>query len=676
MKLLPRVLAILIAFGMTAARAGESGESSRLEGFARLLSPEVREAQSRLDVLAEKLAGLPALHRRSQGSRYGFHSGTIPDQDEEHWVQFDLGESYPIDGIVAMPSQIATIETAGEGYGFPLRFRIEVASHPDLSDAAIAVDRTTADVENPGVYPLILPVREVSGRYVRFTSTRHVPSTDGFFWALEELMVLSGNRNVAIDCAASASSQLELFPNWSLERINDGLCALGMPVTTESSQTNGYLSAPSDQPTAEKWLVVDLEKEYALEEIRLFAAGSEKDVNPKGFPRMAGRPLPRHLAVEIAAEAGFTDILWRREIAHEPFGYPWGSPVTMNCGGTRGRFVRVITRELWVRGKALHNFTLAELQVYVDNENVALGKPVTAKDAVERPESTRWAPEFVVDGFTSRHPLVELPEYLTLVERRSTLEREQTLLRARVDRKVRDLGRNTGLTAGGLGATAILGWGWMLLRRKAVRRHDGARLREQIARDLHDDIGSNLGGIVLLSEMGSRHRGLGEEAGADFAAIRTAAEETAEAMQDIVWLIQPEGPGLRELVVKMRQTADSIIGRLAVDVRVTVDPPEIPRRDLSLLFRRHFFLAYKEALTNVRKHAKAKQVSVRIETSTRHLSFTVRDDGTGFDANTGSSTGHGLMNLRRRAEELKGTFRLETRPGHGTSVSFTAPLRS
>jgi signal transduction histidine kinase len=675
MRRVPGTAAILLAFGMTAAaRADESDRAGAMERIARIFSREVREARPRLDALTEELEKLPALHRGSLGSRYGYHSGTISDQDDAQWVQFDLGRRCAIDTIVAMPAHIATIETAGDGYGFPLRFVVEVADDPAMTNAVLAVDRSMADVENPGRYPLVLPTGTVAGRYVRFTSTRHVPSNEGFFWALEELMVLSGNRNVAVGCEVLASSQLELFPNWALERINDGLSALGMPVTAESSPTNGYLSVSSEQATAEKWLMVDLGRECAIDEIRLLPAGSEKDVTPKGFPRMAGRAFPKSLVVEIADAPGFEDILWRREIAMEPLGYPWSSPVTMPCGGCSGRFIRVATRELWERGKDLHNFALAELQAYSGNENVALGKPVTTKDAADRPDSTRWKPEFAVDGFTSRHPLVEVPEHLELIGRRAALEREQTTLRAQRDRKVRQTATILSAGGGGLGAVALFGWAWMLVRRKAVRSRDVARLREQIARDLHDDIGSNLGGIVLLSEMGSRHRGIDDEARGDFAAIKKAAEETAESMQDIVWLIQPGSLGLRELVVKLRKSVEMIIGTLAV--RVVVDPPDFRNRDLSLVFRRHFFFAFKETLNNVRKHAAATRVEVAIEITLSDLAFTVRDNGKGFDSEADSGCGHGLNNLRRRAERLKGIYRLESEPGRGTSVSFKAPLNS
>ena len=638
-----------------------------MDRLARLCSREVREADLRLGQLADELKGLPPLLNGPQGARYGFHSGTIADQNDPQWVQLDLGKRYPLDGFVAVPAHVATIETQGEGYGFPHRFKIEVADNVEMKDAVVVVDRTEEDVENPGRYPLVFRPAVVAGRCVRFTSTKHVSSDEGFFWAMEELMVLSGNRNVAAGCLASASSNLDLFPNWSVARVVDSQGTLGVPVTTEPSPTDGYLSAPSDQSKSPKWLMVDLAREFEIDEIRLIGVESDD------YEVVGGRGFPKDMVVELALDPGFEKRVWQMRNGPNFLGHPWGSPVVMPCGGRTARYIRLTTRELWARGK-LHSFAVAELQAYAGGNNVALGKQVSVKDAADKPGSTRWAPQFVVDGYTSRHRLIELPEYLGLIERRRKLVREQAMLEARRDRKVRLVATILGDGGGGLGGVALLGWGWMLVRQRAVRRRDVARLREQIARDLHDDIGSNLGGIVLLSEIGSLHRGLDEESRNDFKAIKEAAEQTSEAMQDIVWLIQTGNMGLRELVLKMRHSVGMILGNLAVSV--VIEPPEFRSRQLSLLFRRHLLFAFKETLNNVRRHATATRVEVRIEITPSHLAFTVRDDGTGFDPQAVTESGHGLRNLQRRAERMKGTYRLESLPGKGTTTFFKAPLKS
>ena len=95
-----------------------------------------------------------------------------------------------------------------------------------------------------------------------------------------------------------------------------------------------------------------------------------------------------------------------------------------------------------------------------------------------------------------------------------------------------------------------------------------------------------------------------------------------------------------------------------------------------LFFRRHVFFALKEALNNVRQHAGATTVEVRIAIDDRDLSFDVRDDGSGFDPQKIVAPGNGLKNLRQRADRLKGTCRVESTPGEGTRIVFTSPLNS
>jgi len=661
------VLVVGAAGDLVAQAPDHQGVGERL---ARLFSWEVRDTERRLEQLAGDLDSLPSLRNGPSGSRYGFHSGTIFDQLEENWVQIDLGTSCPIDCIVAMPVHIPTIETSGEGYGFPLRFKIEVAENAGMEDAVLVVDRTAADVPNPGRYPMVFRLAGTAGRYVRFTTTKHAASKEGFMWAMEELMVLSGNRNVATWATftdVTASNQLVLYPNWALDRINDGQSTLGMPVTVEPSPTNGYLSAQSKQEMTGKWLVVDLGREFRIDEIRLLPAESDDD------EVVGGRGFPKKLAMELSTDPGFENVVWHVGNSSTVLGYPWGCAFVRQCEGKLARYLRVEAQILWARFDQ-HSFALAEVQAYAGDENVALGKPVRVMDATDRPGSERWAPEFVVDGYTSRRRLTEIPDYLELITRRGTLEKEQIVLRDRRDRKVRQVATNLTVGGGSLGAMALLGWAWMLTRQRTVRRRALAELREQIARDLHDDIGSNLGGIVLLSEMGSRHSGIDHQVRSDFEAIKKAAEETAESMQDIVWLIQPGSLGLQQLVVKLRKSVEMIVGTL--EVSVMVDPPEFRNRQLSLLFRRHVFFAFKEALNNIRRHSMATRVEVHIAISPTRLAFTIRDDGTGFDPQATGISGHGLTNLQRRARRLKGTCRLESAPGHGTTVFFDASLNS
>jgi signal transduction histidine kinase len=649
------------------AGAGARGESEERGGaaarLARVFSPEFRRIGQRLAVLNRELIELPALAPRPFASRYGFRSETLSDPDQAQWLQIDLEQRRTIDRIVAVPAHIPVLGERGAGFGFPRRFRIEVADDPGMKNSTIVVDRSARDVANPGRDPQDFRITPTAGRYVRFTSTRHFSIDGGFLWALEELIVLSGNQSLATWRPVESSSSLELFPNWSRSRSQDGQSALGLPVTTDPSPNRGYLSAVTYNPEEHKWLCVDLGSEHAIDEVRLVAVESDN------FQMIGEGSFPRGWAVELSNDPEFGEIAWSFESPKSNLvGYPGDCAVVIPVSGKRGRYLRLVTRALWGTDSQC-SYGLAEIQAYVGDQNVALGKPVTASDAA----GTGSTPAVTTDGFSSRHRLVELPEYLDLIGRRTHLERERNLLLARMDEITRATTWIMSYGGGSLGLLAVIGWGWMLVRQRTTRRQAMALLRDQIARDLHDDIGSNLGGIVLLSEIGSKHSP-DLQSRADFQSIKEAADEASASMHDIVWLIHREHFGLRDLVTKMRQSARMILGDK--EVIVDVEPAEFRDHRLSLLFRRHVFFAFKEALNNIRKHAGTCRTEVRIRLDASRLTFIVRDDGSGFDPSAAEVPGHGLSNLQRRAAKLKGTCLIESQPGRGSVVTFSTPLKS
>ena len=651
-------MAAMAMWGSAAARGAEA-----LETLARVLSPEMRRIEARAAAIGTELGNLPQLLPQPLGSRYGYRSGNIERQDDPQWVQLDLLKSEVIDRIVAMPVHIPTIGKRGAGYGFPLRFRIEIADDPEMRDAVTVVDRTDEDFENPGRYPVDFRLEPVKGRYVRFTSAKHFPAEEGFMWALEELIVLSGNRNPAIGKRVSSSSNYDRFPNWASVRILDGQSALGMPETTERSPTSGYLSAVADNPRVEKWLALDLGQEFPIDEIRLLPVESDR------FEHQGLKSFPRAYQIECATDREFSEVTWSYEAGtNNQIGYPGGCAVTLTPG-KKARFVRLKARELWSEGQRF-GYALSEIQVYSGNENVALGKHVVASDSSEE---VGWYPTAVVDGFTSRHRIIELPSYLDLIGRRGELERQADDLARQKEGKIRMAGAALAYGGGGFGLFLVVGWGWAVARQRIMREKAVAQLRDQIARDLHDDIGSNLGGIVLLSEIGNAHS-TDPQAREDFRVIKEAADQASASMRDIVWLIGRSSTGLRDQVAVMRQAVQLILGDR--EVSVSVDPEPFRDRGLGLLFRRHVLFAFKETLNNIRKHSRAAKVEVVIRLDASHLTFTARDNGVGFDPVTAEQSGHGLANLRRRAERLGGTVRIESVPGEGSLVTFSAPLKS
>ncbi len=655
------LLACVPAGGMARAERTDAGMVERLTGW---FSPEFRRDQRRLAAVNLELKSLPALVPQPFAWRYGFRSKTQLNPDVPQWLQIDLGGKRVIDRIVLVPAHIPPLGKQGAGYGFPLRFRIEVAMDADMRDAVTVVDQSAADFPNPGRYPADFRIPPVEGRHVRVTSTRHFPIDEGFIWALEELLVLSGNHSLATLRPVTTSSSLEMFPNWSAYRSQNGQSALGLPVTAEPSPTSGYLSATTDDPDELKWLHIDLGDEYRLDEVRLIP------IQPGRYETLGERSFPRAWAVELAEDPAFERVVWRDERGpHNLVGYPGDCAVFAVIDGARGRYLRILALKHWGTGDR-SGYGLAEIQAYSGDRNVALGRPVAASD--EADGGTRWSPAFVTNGFSSRHRLIEIPDHLDLIARRAVLERERDSLVRKHTRRVRATGLVLGYKGGSLGGATLAGLCLLLLRQRVMRRRAVSRLRGQIARDLHDDIGSNLGGIVLISEVGMRQQG-DPQVREDFRTIMEAAEGASQSMEEIIWLVEDGRDGLRDLIVRMRRSAGLILGE---NHRFLLEPEDFANRTVSLFFRRHFFFAFKETLHNARRHARASMVEVRVTVAGREVTFEVADDGIGFDAEGVAGKGHGLTNLRRRADRLGGACQIHSTPGKGTRVTFRADIKN
>jgi hypothetical protein len=190
-------------------------------------------------------------------------------------------------------------------------------------------------------------------------------------------------------------------------------------------------------------------------------------------------------------------------------------------------------------------------------------------------------------------------------------------------------------------------------------------LRLRIARDLHDEVGANLGSISLLAQM-MEHM----PTRTDATQVRGLAMQTMDTLRDIVWFIDPTHDRLSDLVVRMHETARTMLPTVEFNFDQTGD---FDSTDLSLAFRRNVLPLFKETLHNLLKHSHATQVEISVRRSDKEFQFRVHDNGTGFDPRQ-KKWGNGLKNMKRRAAEIGGRFELDSHNGGGTTVILTAPI--
>lgn len=219
-----------------------------------------------------------------------------------------------------------------------------------------------------------------------------------------------------------------------------------------------------------------------------------------------------------------------------------------------------------------------------------------------------------------------------------------------------------------LALAAAYGWHRSRLRRALALE----RLRTQIATDLHDDLGAGLAQIAILSEVARRSDLL--EARGVMSEVADTARALRSSMSDLVWAVDPRHDSLADLVRRMRQFATDTLAASGSELDF-VAPADGTAASIALApdRRRHLLYAFREAATNVARHASAQHVEVRIELTGARLRVVLRDDGRGFDPQA-AYEGQGLVNLRRRARELGSELVLESAPGRGTSLVLDVPL--
>lgn len=230
----------------------------------------------------------------------------------------------------------------------------------------------------------------------------------------------------------------------------------------------------------------------------------------------------------------------------------------------------------------------------------------------------------------------------------------------------------SGMAIAGIGLGSIRYVSWRRTQREITRLRQQNALeaeRARIARDIHDDLGATLAQISMLSQPGTTHNY--PEAVENLSMINRATREMTQAMDEIVWAVNPRNDRLDRLVTFIGSYAQEYL--TGIEFRCQY-PDAVPECPIPAASRHNLFLAFKEALANAARHSGCQTVEITMKVCQSVFSLSLVDDGHGFDPQAASRTGNGLMNMRRRMEALGGRFSLESSPGHGSRVVLEMPL--
>jgi len=217
-----------------------------------------------------------------------------------------------------------------------------------------------------------------------------------------------------------------------------------------------------------------------------------------------------------------------------------------------------------------------------------------------------------------------------------------------------------------------LGGIFFLYRIRIKRLLEVHRLREKVARDLHDDVGSTLTSINILSELA--RNGIDENSPMvrDYLdRIGKNSSQMMESMDEIVWSIKPDNDQLHKIAARLREYTANVLENQLINYTFDTDE-NIVQIKLDMEKRRNLFLIYKEVLNNLLKYASATEVNISIQYERNAIQLRIRDNGVGFDLNQ-CREGNGLYNIRARSEILGGKLEIISAPLKGTQILLTVP---
>jgi signal transduction histidine kinase len=206
------------------------------------------------------------------------------------------------------------------------------------------------------------------------------------------------------------------------------------------------------------------------------------------------------------------------------------------------------------------------------------------------------------------------------------------------------------------------------------KQSDLQRIRDDISRDLHDELGADLGSISVMSHVAMKQLRRGEIAAEEtITTIGETSRKVIARMREIIWSLHSAHDSVGNFSFRLKETTYALIEHHPIEVHFSISDDDLDMQ-IPNEYRRNLFLVFKEILHNIIRHAKARNVYINVFIENGQLNLVVKDDGVGFALDTVKVTGNGLINLQQRTDTFGGSLKIESQPEKGTSVTVLCPV--
>ncbi len=619
---------------------------------------ESKEIRTEIAQIEKELKKLPKTPINTSPWTLGYSTSHQKSLDSPVSIDIHFKQPSAIDLVALMPATFTDDSTEVKAFCFPLRFSIEQL-FPDGTTLMLA-NHLESDYHPPGIEPQLFSCANSSPCVgIRITITKRAPNPTWwqakFIATLSEVMVFSGEQNVALNAEVITDKSFDYGYVWSPQCLTDGF--------TLFSPVDHFLTNPERNFFAKQDaidLILDLGEHRIIDEFRLWPTVHSIQLN---FPSSSGIGYPQIIQLQLASKADFSDArtaYTQTELAMRP----GAGPSMHRIEPTGGRYVKLTLANgtpdfRYDRGPRI---MLSEIEFFENGRIISRDIPVKT-GLLQQP----FGLNRLTDGLSNEGYIIPLRQWVIDFRRRTELETRLSVLENRLykalQREEKQLERIFLVTAILILALAQLVW---IMRVVARRRL--ARMRDHISCDLHDGIGANVSSIAHTAELlGETLPDPSETQERLLTSLIQNARNTAHETKNFIRFIESEKQDY-DLTKQFDQIADQVLGTIPVSLSLdhmrsfnAMDPST----------KWNLLLFYKEALNNIIKHAKASKVEVSTSRSGRDLLLTISDNGRGIEDEVITCS-----HLKSRGRMLGGTVAIDSEQGMGTRIILRISSKS
>lgn len=647
-----------------------SAQAESLElTVARQFVDGFEQTESRLADIEDELNLLPQPYEREPTGTGGYLSQEheLFSSEEEVVITFSWDMPIELDAVALFPLRLFMDEVYGENLYWPGSVRIEAEIDDETNIIAMGSGGHPRIAQS---LPELIEFEPIVTTQLTIRCTQ-LPQHSLEKWhaaGFAEVCVFSDADNVAPRAKIETSTSRQGYFVLAREFLTDGQTPLGLPELSSRPDTHDFIKKLDweEQPPPRAYLLTCIFPEATpIDTVRIDPA----------IQHSYGQSFPVRFTIDLLDAEG---LVLRSDTTYENF--PLRNP---GLNAHFAHFPETLTHAVRLRVleasnpfhdalsaialseiTPLHRGTPAELVGAIEEYYSGQTRRYARGDPKDTPEMKALAS--ASDGLTQSGKVLPLRDWVTGLDRRQQLMEERITLEAY---QAASLARVANIMILGSLALLIIGGGgaiFMTARNRIRTRREIRATRAMIASDLHDDVGSNLGTIILHVE---RLQELAEQPPEPrrLQAIYRLTRESVFGLREVLNTTAPEVGRTQDLVAYMQELTALLLGRTPYTFDTT---PAISDELKDHALRKGLLLFFKEALYNAKTHADCSQINISLQRHDGKIDLRIEDNGKGIDPATLEKP-HTLRTLKQRAEWLGAKLELKSSPGEGTEVMLS-----